>query len=97
MPLMPFNVVLAADAINDIDEAVEYYNKVSFGLGFELTDTLDVFFNNIARLPTASAIRYDNVRVKAIDTFPFTIHFTIEGDSTVIILRVFNTKQQPFW
>lgn len=40
---------------------------------------------------------YDNVRIKPIDTFPSTIHFIIEGDSSVMILRVFNISQQPFW
>ena len=94
---MPFQIVLSADAINDIDEAVLYYNNVSAGLGFEFTDTLNNFFSKISRLPTASAIRYDNVRVKPIDTFPFTIHFIIDTDTTVIILRVFNTNRQPFW
>ena len=92
---MPHPVVLSADAINDIDEAFEYYNSRSYGLGFEFTDTLDGYFQKISRLPTASAIRYDNIRVKPIDTFPYTIHFTIEEDGSVIILRVFNTHQQP--
>jgi plasmid stabilization system protein ParE len=91
---MPHAVVLSADAINDIDQAFEYYNSRSYGLGFEFTDTLDAFFKKISNLPTASAIRYDKVRVKPIDTFPFTIHFTIEEDSSVIILRVFNTHQE---
>jgi len=66
---MPYHIVLSADAILDIDDAVEYYNKVSAGPGFEFTDTLDVFFNKISHLPTASAISYDNIRVKPIDTF----------------------------
>jgi hypothetical protein len=65
--------------------------------GFEFTDTLDTYFNKISRLPTASAIRYDNVRVKPIDTFPYTIHFTIEEDNSVLILRVFNTYQEPLY
>jgi len=92
---MPHPVVLSADAINDIDEAFEYYNRRSYGLGFEFTDTLDAYFQKISRLPTASSVRYDNVRVKPIDTFPYTIHFTIEEDGSVIILRVFNTYQEP--
>jgi hypothetical protein len=92
---MTHPVVLSADAIADIDAAFEYYNSRSYGLGFEFTDTLDAYFKKISQLPTASAIRYDNVRVKPIDTFPYTIHFTIEEDNSVIILRVFNTYQQP--
>jgi hypothetical protein len=92
---MSHPVVLSADAIADIDQAFEYYNSRSYGLGFEFTGSLDAYFQKISRLPTASAIRYDNVCVKAIDTFPFTIHFTIEEDGSVIILRVFNTYQEP--
>jgi hypothetical protein len=95
--MIPFVISLSADAANDIDTAVNYYNNISSGLGFEFADTLDIFFGKISRMPYASAIRYDNVRVKPIDTFPFTIHFTINDPSSVIILRIFNTQQQPFW
>ena len=92
---MAFSVVLSPDAINDIDIAFEYYNKLSDGLGFEFTDTIDAYLKKIAQFPTASAIRYDNVRVKPVEIFPFTIHFLIADDTTVIILRVFNTYQKP--
>jgi hypothetical protein len=90
-------IVLSADAILDIDTAVEYYNSRSYGLGFEFADTLDNYFKKISQLPTASAIRYDSIRVKPVDTFPYTIHFTIAENNSVVILRVFNTNQNPFW
>lgn len=92
---MSHPVVLSAEAIADIDTAFQYYNSRSYGLGFEFTGTLDAYFDKISRLPTASAIRYDNIRVKPVDTFPYTIHFTIEPDASIIILRVFNTYQEP--
>jgi hypothetical protein len=94
---MPHPIVLSADAVLDIDQAFDYYNGCSYGLGFEFTDTLDLYLKKIGNLPTASAIRYDNVRVKPMDTFPYAIHFIIEPDNSVIILRVFNTHQKPFW
>ena len=92
---MAFSIALSPDAINDIDLAFEYYNKLSDGLGFEFTDTIDAYLKRIARFPTASAIRYDNIRVKPVEIFPFTIHFLIADDTTVIILRIFNTYQKP--
>jgi len=94
---MAHSLVLSADAQDDIDQAFEYYNRCSYGLGFEFADTLDAYFKKISQLPTASAIRYGNIRVKPIDTFPYTIHFTIEPDGSVIILRIFNTNQQPLY
>jgi toxin ParE1/3/4 len=90
-------IVLSTDAVLDIDSAVEYYNSRSYGLGFEFADTLDNYFKKISQLPTASAIRYDNIRVKPVDTFPYTIHFTVTEDNNVVILRVFNTNQKPTW
>ena len=90
-------IVLSTDAVFDIDFAVEFYNSRSYGLGFEFADTLDNYFKKISQLPTASAIRYDNIRVKPVDTFPYTIHFTIAEDDSVVILRVFNANQKPIW
>jgi hypothetical protein len=87
-------LVLASDAINDIDQAVRYYNSLSDGLGFEFANTIDRYFIKIQLVPTASAIRYDQVRVKPVDTFPFTIHYTFT-DLEIISLRVFNTHQKP--
>jgi hypothetical protein len=40
------------------------------------------------QLPSASAIRYDDVRVKPVDTFPFTIHYTVT-ESQIIIPGVY--------
>ncbi len=69
-----FQLVLAVDAMNDIDQAVRYYNSVSDGLGFEFANTIDQYLTKIQQVPTASSIRYDQVRVKPVDTFPFAIH-----------------------
>ena len=87
-------LVLTSDAINDIDQAVIYYNSLSDGLGFEFANTIDRYFTKIQQVPTASAIRFDLVRVKAVDTFPFAIHYIITV-SEIRILRVFNTHQKP--
>jgi hypothetical protein len=53
-----------SDAVNDIDQAVDYYNGLSDGLGFEFTDTIDRYFSKIQQLPSAAAISYNDVRVK---------------------------------
>jgi hypothetical protein len=95
---MPFLVLLSPDAITDLDQGFDYYNSKSFGLGYEFIETINAYINKISETPTASAIRYDDIRVKPIDTFPFTIHFILhETSNSVIIARIFNTWQTPFW
>ncbi len=92
---MSFQIVLSPEAIEDIDSGFSYYNKLSEGLGFEFTDTIDYYLKRISQWPAATSIRYDSIRVKPIDTFPYTIHFTIADPNTIYILRIFNTWQQP--
>lgn len=93
---MPFEILLSQDAIQDIDNGFEYYNSKSDGLGFEFTDTINIYLTKISHVPTASAIRYDNVRVKPVSTFPYTIHFIIdEINYNISVIRVFNTWQEP--
>ena len=94
---MSFTIVLSPEAVEDIDYGFDYYNKISDGLGFEFIDTIDRYLKKISEWPTASSIRYDNVRVKPIDTFPYTLHFIISDSTSVYILRIFNTWQQPIW
>lgn len=88
-------IMLSPEAEHDIDQAVKYYDSISFGLGTEFIKIIDKYFLQILQFPTASAIQYDQVRVKPVKVFPYTVHYIIT-DSQIIILRVFNTFQKPF-
>ncbi len=65
----------------DIAVAVEYYNAVAVDLGYRFADLVAEYFDRIAELPTASAVRYKNVRCKPMKRFPFLITFTIDEAS----------------
>jgi len=41
---MSYSIDLSTDAIDDIDKAVEYYNYLSLGLGFEFVNTINKYF-----------------------------------------------------
>jgi hypothetical protein len=56
--LMSFLIVLSPEAIEDIDTGFTYFNKLPEGLGFEFTDTIDLFLKKISQWPTAASIRY---------------------------------------
>jgi hypothetical protein len=86
-------LLLSAEAVQDINRAVDYYDSVSHGLGMEFINIIDKYFTQILQVPTASAIQYDQVRVKPVKAFPFTIHYII-ADPRIIVLRVFNTHQK---
>lgn len=83
---MQFSVELSHDAIEDIDAAFNYYNGASNGLGYDFINVIDKYLNRISQLPTSSAIRYENVKVKPLEFFPFTIHYIIRDNSNVLII-----------
>ena len=93
---MPYTIFITPTATEDIAVAMEYYNALSADLGYRFADLVADYFDRIADLPTASAIRYKNVRCKPMKQFPYLITFTIgEAARSVNILRVFNTYQEP--
>jgi hypothetical protein len=95
---MPYTISITPTAADDISAAIEYYNALATDLGYRFADVIGEYFERIARTPTASAVRYKNIRCKPVDRFPFLITFTIdEATSSVNILRVFNTYLEPMW
>ena len=59
---MLYTILVTPTATDDIAVAIEYYNLVATDLGYRFADLVAEYFDRIADLPTASAIRYKNVR-----------------------------------
>ncbi len=95
---MQYTILVTPTATEDIAAGVEHYNAIATDLGYRFADLVAEYFSLIAKLPTASAVRYKNVRCKPMKRFPFLIMFTIdEVAHAVNILRVFNTYQEPLY
>jgi toxin ParE1/3/4 len=93
---MPYTIFITPAATEDIAAAIEYYNALSPDLGYRFADLLASYFDRIAAMPTASPVRYKNVRSKPIKRFPYLITFTIDEVALSLnILRIFNTYQEP--
>jgi plasmid stabilization system protein ParE len=89
-------IVLTADAKMDLKQAFNYYYSIDQTLADKFIITINNYFEKIKTTPTAAATQYDTIRVKAILSFPFTIHYTILPNQ-ILIIRIFNTHQKPFW
>jgi toxin ParE1/3/4 len=95
---MAYTVYITPSAINDIEEALEYYNDKVTNMGFRFTDDVDNNLQSIAQNPHAFAKRYKNVRGKLLNKFPYLILYQInEPISGIEIIRLFNTYQNPYW
>ncbi|MCW3127842.1 MAG: hypothetical protein JWO03_3500 [Bacteroidetes bacterium] len=90
-----YRVKIDARANLDIADAAYYYEKLSKGVGKKfVTNVHDA--SNTLKLNPHFQVRYDEVRCLKIKSFPYTIHYTINEDTAVVIIQaVIHTASDP--
>jgi plasmid stabilization system protein ParE len=92
---MSFEVLIDPLAVQDIQDAINYYEEKSAGLGKKFENELNEQILFLAKNPFLRT-RYENVRCLVLNVFPFMIHFTIDEDlKTITIRAVFHTSINP--
>lgn len=92
-----FRFIYSPLALQDIEEAKDYYEKIQNGLGRKFVSRLQSTVLAIKRNPYFSSIRYDDIRCAQIKRFPYLIHYHInENEFIVIIVAVYSTHREPF-
>lgn len=91
-----YQVIILPLAKDDIQQAASWYNSKQKGLGKKFTQAVRNKVSIIRQNPKIASIRYDDIRTKVLDIFPFMIHYsTDEQTKTVIISGVFHTSLSP--
>jgi len=92
---MSFKIKIEPEAVEDIQNAIVWFNKQQTGLGKKFLSELKLHINLLKTNPFFQ-IRYDKVHCLPLKSFPFMIHFTVsEIESLVIIRAVFSTHRNP--
>ena len=93
-----FTVIFSPIALDDIEQAVGYYEKLKQGLGKRFAAQLQLALNSIKRNPFFASIRYDDIRCAAIKKFPYLVHYHINEDELVVtVIAVYSSYKEPFW
>jgi len=90
--MYPITILPLARA--DIKEAALWYNKQQPGLGKRFTKAVRSKVAAIKANPLAYSIQYHEVRTAMLDTFPFMVHFIIDGDK-ILISAILHTGRNP--
>ena len=95
---MVYRIYLTGAAIQDIDDAYEWYGTKAADLEKKFAIDLQESFQKISQYPDAFAKRYKEVRGKLMKKFPYLILYrTNNANRSIEVLRVFNTWQKPYW
>jgi toxin ParE1/3/4 len=84
----------AAEA--EINEAADFYDAESPGLGDVFIDDIERAIARISEFPEAAPLARGRVRKKIITKFPYSLVYSVRGDQ-IRILAVAHQKRRPFY
>lgn len=85
------------DADRELNDAADYYDSESPGLGALFLDQLDVGYQRILENPHASAEIDPDIRKLVLAKFPYSLIYEVDGDA-VLILAVAHQRRRPhYW
>lgn len=91
-----YRISIDPDALQDIQDATDWYNKQLPGLGTRFLTQVRAQINSLKKRANIYAVRYEDVRCMLIKQFPFLVHFTIdEKQRAVEIFAIFHTSRNP--
>ncbi len=91
-----YKIKIDEDAVKDIGEISDWYNKRSPNLGSKFKKSLKIQINTLKLNVYSSSLRYNKVRCLVMKKFPFLIHYKIdEINNTVVVFAVIHTSRNP--
>ena len=88
---MTYTLLVKAPAVQDMEEAFEWYESKQIGLGVKFLDEVEGFYNRITLNP-AHYQSHRNQRIAVMHRFPYKIVYEIEGD-TIVVYAVYHDKR----
>ncbi|MFC6875591.1 type II toxin-antitoxin system RelE/ParE family toxin [Flavobacterium myungsuense] len=93
---MKFHLKIDIEALNDIQETFEWYEEQLKGLGLRYKIQAKKQINLLKKDPYLFSIKYNEIRCRKIEKFPFLIHYLFnENTNTVTVFAVFHTSRSP--
>lgn len=93
---MKYEIVYLPLVFEDLIESKLFYNSRRKGLGNEYVSLAKSEFKTIQKNPFLFEIKYNNTRIAFLDKFPIGIHFEIQENINVIVVKsVLHTFRNP--
>ncbi len=90
-------IIFLEPALQEMNEAAEFYEKQVRGLGQHFLDEIEHVQNKLMELPQLGRLINSNIRRILLNTFPFGLLYQINEDQ-IIIVAVMHLKRRPnYW
>ena len=82
---MAFKILIHVEAMDDIQQGIDYYNQQQKGLGIKFHAAVKRTFKEIKSSPFFQ-IRYDDVRCRLLNKYPYLMHFVVDEKAKIIFI-----------
>lgn len=86
MPM--FQLVFTQEAKAGVADTVKYYNGQLPGLGKRFKKEVHNKLLQLKQNPFTHAVRYDDIRLATLTKFPYSIHYTVQGQDVIVYLII---------
>ena len=91
-----YKISIDIEALQDIQEATNWYNEEVQGLGSRFQKQVKSQINSLKTSHHNYACRYADVHCMLIKKFPFMIHFTVDHKQKLVeIFAIIHTSRNP--
>lgn len=84
-------------AVNELNDAVEYYNLCDPGLGDRFKDSVYQGIQKIMEYPGAWQHQSERTRRFVLKTFPYKIIYSLEDDLLYILAIASSHREPDYW
>jgi len=91
---MSYEIIVRPEATREVQEAFNWYEEKSEGLGLEFLRAADACIAGIKRNPLASPTIYQDIRRALLRRFPYALFYIIK-EERIIVLACFHAKRDP--
>ncbi len=91
---MSYEIIVHPEAAREVQEAFDWYEEKSEGLGLEFLRTADACLSGVKRNPLAFPMVYEQVHRALLRKFPYALFYIVKEEK-VIVLACFHIKRSP--
>ncbi len=91
---MTYKIIVRPEAEREIQEAFDWYENRSEGLGAEFLRAADACLSGVQRNPEVYQIVHTEIRRALLRRFPYALFYLVRED-TIIVLACFHIKRSP--
>jgi plasmid stabilization system protein ParE len=91
---MTYQVIVRPEAAREIQEAFDWYEERSEGLGLEFLRAADACLSVVRRNPEAFPVVHEQVRRALLRRFPYTLFYAVR-EGTISVIACFHIKRSP--